>query len=79
MLWAFVAASALCAGMAGASAVWLVRDGQGDISRLRAETQGLTERCDTAQKQIEALRILLGQAQQWIAAQKTAQAAGAKP
>jgi len=71
LLWAFVAASALCTALAGAQAVRMLRDSDGNVVRLTGQIVTVEAAVARAQAQIEAQRVLLTEAEAWMRARKT--------
>jgi hypothetical protein len=66
LLWAFIAASALCIGLAGVQAVRMLRDSDGDVVRLTGQIVTVEAAVARAQAQIEAQRVLLTEAEAWM-------------
>jgi hypothetical protein len=70
LLWCFIAAAAVCMALAGGQAVRLLADRDGDIVRFSQQLTALQGEQARTQQQVEAQRILLFQAEQWIKAKK---------
>jgi hypothetical protein len=73
LLWAFVAASAFCIAMAGAQAVRMLRDCDGNVVRLTGQIVTVEAAVARAQQQIEAQRVLLLEAEAWMRARQNSE------
>jgi hypothetical protein len=79
LLWSFLVAAGLLIVCAGAQAVSLLREREAQIVQIQGQVTVMNDDTQRMRKQLEAEKILLRQAQQWIAAKQTAVNAAATP
>jgi hypothetical protein len=75
LLWAFIVAAAVLPLAAGAQAVALLRTKDTRIARLYGDVAAMQNDTQQLHNQLDATRILLKQAQEWIRAKATQEAA----